>query len=102
MLLGIAILSSGLKKAIGHLGDALPTAPAIALAGGVAVFLVGDLCLPKEDLCLPKEDLCLPKELADFSHVLRKRAERPPSSPRFRWQAPRRRPNFWDLTLSWS
>jgi len=44
MLLGIAILSAGLKKAIGHLGDALPTAPAIALAGGVAVFLVGDLC----------------------------------------------------------
>lgn len=43
MLLGIAILAAGLKKAIGHLGDALPTAPAIALAGGVAVFLVGDL-----------------------------------------------------------
>lgn len=47
MLLGIAILSAGLKKAIGHLGDALPTAPAIALAGGVAVFLVGDLCFRK-------------------------------------------------------
>ena|SRR5947209_702096 len=44
MLLGIAILAAGLKKAIGHLGDALPTAPAIALAGGVAVFLVGDVC----------------------------------------------------------
>lgn len=44
MLLGIAILSAGLKKAIGHLGDALPTAAAVALAGGVAVFLAGDLC----------------------------------------------------------
>ena len=44
MLLGIAILAAGLKKAIGHLGAALPTAPAAALAGGVAVFLVGDLC----------------------------------------------------------
>jgi low temperature requirement protein LtrA len=44
MLLGIAFLAAGLKKAIGHLGDALPIAPAVALAGGVAVFLVGDIC----------------------------------------------------------
>ncbi|MEY9857979.1 low temperature requirement protein LtrA [Catenulispora sp. GAS73] len=44
MLLGIAILAAGLKKAIGHLGDALPAGAAVALAGGVAVFLVGDLC----------------------------------------------------------
>ncbi|NUR60373.1 MAG: low temperature requirement protein A [Catenulispora sp.] len=44
MLLGVAILAAGLKKAIGHLGSALPAAPALALAGGVAVFLLGDLC----------------------------------------------------------
>ncbi|MEY9927587.1 low temperature requirement protein LtrA [Catenulispora sp. GP43] len=44
MLLGIAILAAGLKKAIGHLGDALPTAAGVALAGGVAVYLLGDLC----------------------------------------------------------
>lgn len=44
MLLGIAILSAGIKKAIGHLGEALPTPAAVALAGGVAIFLCGDLC----------------------------------------------------------
>jgi low temperature requirement protein LtrA len=44
MLLGIAILAAGLKKAIGHLGGALPASAAVALAGGVAVFLAGDLC----------------------------------------------------------
>lgn len=44
MLLGIAILAAGLKKAIGHLGDALPASAAVALAGGVAVYLLGDLC----------------------------------------------------------
>ncbi|GAA1996721.1 low temperature requirement protein A [Catenulispora subtropica] len=43
MLLGVAILAAGLKKAIAHLGDALGTAPAVALAGGVAAFLLGDL-----------------------------------------------------------
>jgi low temperature requirement protein LtrA len=44
MLLGIAILAAGLKKAIGHLGQALPASAAVALAGGVAVYLLGDLC----------------------------------------------------------
>ena len=44
MMLGIAILAAGLKISIGHLGNALPTAAATALAGGVAVFLAGDLC----------------------------------------------------------
>ena len=44
MLLGIAILAAGLKKAIGHLGGSLATSAAVALAGGVAVYLVGDLC----------------------------------------------------------
>ena len=44
MLLGIAFLAAGLKKAIGHLGAALPTPAAVVLAAGVAVFLAGDLC----------------------------------------------------------
>jgi low temperature requirement protein LtrA len=44
MLLGIAILAAGLKKAVGHLGEELPASAAVALAGGVAVFLLGDLC----------------------------------------------------------
>lgn len=44
MLLGVAFLAAGLKKAIGHLGEPLPTPAAVALAGGVAVFLAGDLC----------------------------------------------------------
>ena len=44
MMLGIAILAAGLKVSIGHLGNALPTAAATSLAGGVAVFLAGDLC----------------------------------------------------------
>ncbi|MBS2553020.1 low temperature requirement protein A [Catenulispora sp. NL8] len=44
MLLGIAFLAAGLKKAIAHLGAALPTPAAVVLAAGVAVFLAGDLC----------------------------------------------------------
>ncbi|MFD9795889.1 low temperature requirement protein A [Streptomyces sp. NPDC059070] len=43
MLLGVAVLAAGVKKSIGHLPDALPTAPAVALAGGVALFLAGNV-----------------------------------------------------------
>ncbi|MFJ5773066.1 low temperature requirement protein A [Streptomyces sp. NPDC093094] len=42
MLLGIAFLAAGVKKAIGHLGEHLHTGPALALSGGVALFLLGD------------------------------------------------------------
>ncbi|MGI5459453.1 low temperature requirement protein A [Streptomyces sp. CA-249302] len=42
MLLGIAYLATGVKKTLGHLTEHLPTGPALALAGGVALFLVGD------------------------------------------------------------
>ncbi|MEV0413788.1 low temperature requirement protein A [Streptomyces sp. NPDC050448] len=43
MLLGIAAFAAGVKKTIGHLGEHLDTGPALALAGGVAVYLAGDL-----------------------------------------------------------
>ncbi|MFE2874604.1 low temperature requirement protein A [Streptomyces roseus] len=43
MLLGIAAFAAGVKKTIGHLGEHLHTGPAFALAGGVAVYLAGDL-----------------------------------------------------------
>jgi len=42
ILLGIIATAAGLKHAIGHLGAALPTGPALALAGGVTLFLAGD------------------------------------------------------------
>ncbi|MEU7602482.1 low temperature requirement protein A [Streptomyces sp. NPDC041003] len=43
MLLGIAVFAAGVKKTIGHLGEHLDTGPAVALAGGVALYLAGDL-----------------------------------------------------------
>ncbi|MEU6086813.1 low temperature requirement protein A [Streptomyces sp. NPDC047085] len=42
MLLGIAFLAAGVKKALGHLGSPAHGGPALALAGGVALFLAGD------------------------------------------------------------
>ncbi|MCX4766247.1 low temperature requirement protein A [Streptomyces sp. NBC_01275] len=43
MLLGIAYLAAGVKKTLGHLTEHLHTGPASALAGGVALFLAGDV-----------------------------------------------------------
>ncbi|MBO1331027.1 low temperature requirement protein A [Streptomyces sp. VRA16 Mangrove soil] len=43
MLLGVAFLAAGVKKSLGHIGEQLHTAPALALAGGVALFLTGDV-----------------------------------------------------------
>ena len=42
MLLGVIATSAGLKHAIGHPGAQLPDGPALALAGGVTLFLAGD------------------------------------------------------------
>jgi low temperature requirement protein LtrA len=42
MLAGIAATAAGLKDAIGHPGATLPAGPALALAGGVTLFLAGD------------------------------------------------------------
>ncbi|WP_327580324.1 MULTISPECIES: low temperature requirement protein A [Streptomyces] len=41
MLLGVAFLAAGVKMSLGHLGEHLHTGP--ALAGGVALFLAGDV-----------------------------------------------------------
>ncbi|WP_369263922.1 low temperature requirement protein A [Streptomyces sp. R35] len=43
MLLGIAYFAAGVKKTLGHLTEHLHTGPALALAGGVALFLAGDV-----------------------------------------------------------
>ena len=43
MLLGVAATAAGLKNAIGHPDAALPAGPALALAGGVTLFLAGDV-----------------------------------------------------------
>ncbi|MFD8567522.1 low temperature requirement protein A [Streptomyces sp. NPDC059639] len=43
MLLGVAFLAAGIKKALGHIGEQLHAGPALALAGGVALFLGGDV-----------------------------------------------------------
>ncbi|MET9891128.1 low temperature requirement protein A [Streptomyces sp. NPDC006465] len=43
MLLGIAYCAAGVKKTLGHLTEHLHTGPALALAGGVALFLAGDV-----------------------------------------------------------
>jgi low temperature requirement protein LtrA len=43
MLLGIVAAAAGLKHAIGHPGAALPAGPALSLAGGVTLFLTGDV-----------------------------------------------------------
>jgi low temperature requirement protein LtrA len=42
LLLGIVCVAVGLKKATGHAYDPLDGAPALALAGGVALFMAGD------------------------------------------------------------
>ncbi|WP_329125477.1 low temperature requirement protein A [Streptomyces sp. NBC_01465] len=43
MLLGVAVLAAGVKKSIGHLPEHLPAGPAVALAGGIALFLAGNV-----------------------------------------------------------
>ncbi|MCW3005029.1 MAG: low temperature requirement protein [Conexibacter sp.] len=43
LLLGIVCVAVGLKKATGHAYDPLATGPALALAGGAALFLLGDV-----------------------------------------------------------
>ena len=43
LLLGIVAVSAGVKRAIGHAGSTLPYPACLALAGGVALYLVGDV-----------------------------------------------------------
>jgi low temperature requirement protein LtrA len=43
MLLGIVTLAAGVKLVIGHAGSTLPYPACLALAGGVALYLAGDV-----------------------------------------------------------
>jgi low temperature requirement protein LtrA len=43
MLVGVIVIAAGVKKSIGHVGDPLGAGPALALAGGVALYLAGDV-----------------------------------------------------------
>jgi low temperature requirement protein LtrA len=43
MLLGVIVIAAGVKRSIGHVTEQLGTGPALALAGGVAIYLAGDV-----------------------------------------------------------
>jgi low temperature requirement protein LtrA len=43
LLLGIVVIAAGIKKAVGHAFDHLTVGQAVALAGGLAVYLLGDV-----------------------------------------------------------
>jgi len=43
LLFGIVVFAAGVKKAMGHAWDPLTVPEALALAGGVSIFLVGDV-----------------------------------------------------------
>jgi len=43
LLLGIVAVAAGVKRAIGHAGSTLPYPACLALAGGVALYLAGDM-----------------------------------------------------------
>jgi low temperature requirement protein LtrA len=45
MIAGIVLLAVGLKKTLADVSDPLDTIPAIALSGGVAVYLLGQIAL---------------------------------------------------------
>ncbi|MEV7415994.1 low temperature requirement protein A [Streptomyces sp. NPDC089919] len=47
VLIGVAVFAAGVKKALGHLGDPLAGGPALALAGGVGLYLAGDMAFRK-------------------------------------------------------
>jgi low temperature requirement protein LtrA len=41
MVAGIVLVALGIKKTMAHVGDPLGTTPAVALCGGVALYLIG-------------------------------------------------------------
>ncbi|MFG1998020.1 low temperature requirement protein A [Spirillospora sp. NPDC048911] len=43
VIVGVIVMAAGLKKAVGHAWEGLATGPAVALAGGVALYLAGDV-----------------------------------------------------------
>jgi len=48
ILFGIVVLAAGVKKAVGHAFDHLTVPQAMALGGGVALFLLGDVLFRSE------------------------------------------------------
>jgi low temperature requirement protein LtrA len=45
MVAGIVLFALGLKKVLAEVGDPLPTVAAVALTGGVALYLLAHVCL---------------------------------------------------------
>src|SRR5215211_891740 len=45
MIAGIVLLALGIKKTLGHTGEALDTVPAVALCGGVALYLLAHVAI---------------------------------------------------------
>jgi low temperature requirement protein LtrA len=43
MLLGVVTMAAGVKRSLGHVTEPLDLGPALALAGGVAMYLAGDV-----------------------------------------------------------
>jgi low temperature requirement protein LtrA len=44
MIAGIVLFAVGAKKTLAHVGDPLGTVPALALCGGVSLYLLGHIC----------------------------------------------------------
>jgi low temperature requirement protein LtrA len=42
ILIGVIVLAGGIKEAIGHMFEPLPIGPAVATAGGLTLYLLGD------------------------------------------------------------
>lgn len=43
VIVGVIVAAAGMKKAVGHAWEHLDPAPALALSGGVAIYLAGDV-----------------------------------------------------------
>jgi hypothetical protein len=89
MLLGIVVLSVGIKKTVGHAFEPLHWGEAIALGGGVALYLLGHaafLRLLGLAAAAPAGGRAVVLATIPLGHVWRS-----PSSPRSRssWRRPR-------------
>ena len=50
MVVGIVLFALGVKKTLGHVGDDLEAVPAVALCGGVALYLVALSALKRRNI----------------------------------------------------
>ena len=50
MVAGIVLFAVGAKKTLGHVGDELEAVPAVALCGGVALYLVALSALKRRNI----------------------------------------------------